>query len=142
MVLWNSVNWTPHVDGGATSANRIIRSSCTQSRVPPSSRGFVFATLWFTIRKSPPSYAVIVERLAPAERPERCSTSRAKSVSLRRPQHHRGNSWNLYDSTLCIFSKMSFFSCVSLCVPLVRSGNHLRDLHGSPRQRLLVVPAG
>lgn len=31
---------------------------------------------------------------------------------------------------------------ISLCVALVRSGNHLRDLHGSLRQRLPVVPAG
>lgn len=32
---------------------------------------------------------------------------------------------------------MRLFMC-----PLVRSGNHLRDLHGSLRQRLPVVPAG
>lgn len=93
----------------------------------------------------PPSYAVIVEHLAPAERPGRCSTSQAESVSLHRLQHHRGNrlEFILY-FLMHIFKNEHFiveFMRLLMC-PLVRSGNHLRDLHGSLRQRLPVVPAG
>lgn len=98
MVLWNSVNWTPHADHRATSANGLIRNSCAVSHfyvalsLPP------FGLLSDAHPDQlPPIYVVIAERLAPAERPERRSTSQEKSVrrsvpvKLCRLQHHKGN---------------------------------------------------
>lgn len=146
MVLWNSVNWTPHVDHGATSANRIIGNSCS---VP--CPAFTWLCLchplvyYLTPPPASPSYAVIVEGLAPAERPERCSSSQAESVSLHRLQHHTGNRLEfILDFLVHIFKNEHFIvAFMRLCMcPLVSCGNHLRDLHGSLRQRLPVVPAG
>lgn len=138
-----------------------IMTHCWAQSDAPFSSDPVFATPLCSTRKSPqipPSHVVIFGHLASAELPKPRSTSQVQSakrflrVNNTAPSSApigRGLGIKFYFLMLYLYSKMSIFNgefiagfSVFFMCPLVRSGNHRWELHGSLRQWLPVVPAG
>lgn len=126
MVLWKSVNWTPHADRQA-----VLRHSCAQSDAHFSC-DLIFAALWWcATRKYPPSqlplsHVIIFEYLASADLPKLNQSSGFSQLNCIRLRFSWEMDWKLDFISLHskYFLKKEFYHWIYCRIPscVPRSG--------------------